>query len=192
MRLTCNSIVNSLHNIKTFNDMQRAFDQLDNLIFYSLFDTHCSVNILDSKQYKKVYVRLCNESKYTKDGEEKQSKNFVLYTVNAAEELVKIFGDVVNLAKQYRGVRLISKLLFFREFYIKLEINRTQMSTTRPSPLPSRSTFPMASSSTLLTQCSQVYKTPQAPCLLDSNSADPLEQLRQEVGLSSDNLLGTP
>ena len=66
------------------------------------------------------------------------------------------------------------------------------MSMTRTSPLPSRPTLPMASSSTLHTQCLQVYKTPQAPCLLDSSSANALEQLLQEIGLSSDNLLATP
>ena len=52
--------------------MERAFDQLDSRIFYSWFDTHCSVDTLYSKQYKKVYVRLCKESKYKNDGEEKQ------------------------------------------------------------------------------------------------------------------------
>ena len=67
-----------------------------------------------------VYVQLCKESKYKKDGKEKQSKNFVLYTVNAVEELVKIMGDVVNFAKKCKGVRLISKLLYFCRILYKI------------------------------------------------------------------------
>ena len=66
------------------------------------------------------------------------------------------------------------------------------MSTSRPSPLSSRPTFQMASSSTMLTQCSQMNNTLKAPCLLDTNSADALKQQLHKVGLSSDNLLAIP
>ena len=66
------------------------------------------------------------------------------------------------------------------------------MSATRPSPLPSRPTLQTAGLATLPTQHSQVYIAPKVHCLLDSNSPDALEQLLQQVGLSSDNLLATP
>ena len=84
--------------------MEQAFDQLHSRIFYFWFNTHCGVDTIYSKQYKKVYVRLCKETNYKNDGEDKQSKNFVLYTVNAAEELVMILGDVVNFAKKNKKV----------------------------------------------------------------------------------------
>ena len=66
------------------------------------------------------------------------------------------------------------------------------MSGTRPSSLPSRPTLLTAGLATLPTQHSQAYNAPQVHCLLDSNSPDALEELLQQVGLSSDNLLATP
>ena len=66
------------------------------------------------------------------------------------------------------------------------------MSATRPSLLPSRPTLQTAGLATLPTQNSQAYNAPQVHCLLDSNSPDALEELLQQVGLSSDNLLATP
>ena len=82
-------------------------------IFDSMYDKHFNVSTLYFKQYKMVYVRLCKEYKYKKDGEEKHSINFVLNTFKAAEKLVKILGDVGNLAKKYKAVRLISNILCF-------------------------------------------------------------------------------
>ena len=66
------------------------------------------------------------------------------------------------------------------------------MSATRPSLLSSRPTLQTACLATLPTQHSQAYNAPQVHCLLDSNSPDALEELLQQVGLSSVNLLTTP
>lgn len=64
---------------------------------------------------------------------------------------------------------------------------------SKSSPQPQFQPTPqMASSATLSTPVSQPFETLPAPFSTDLNSADALEELLQQVGLSSDNLLETP
>ena len=66
------------------------------------------------------------------------------------------------------------------------------MSGTQLSPLSSRATLQTVCIATLSTQHLQAYNAPQVHCLLNSTIPDALEELLQQVGLSSDNLLATP
>ena len=69
---------------------------------------------------------------------------------------------------------------------------RTQITETKSSPIPRLPMLRTASSVTLSTPDLPLCNMHQAPYLLDSNSADALEQLLQSVGLSSENFLATP
>ena len=69
---------------------------------------------------------------------------------------------------------------------------RRQITETKSSPIPRLMILPTASSATLSTPDLPLCNIHQAPYLLDSNSADALEQLLQSVGLSSINLLAIP
>ena len=69
---------------------------------------------------------------------------------------------------------------------------RSQITETKSSPIPRLPMLPTATSSTLSTPDLQLCNMHLAPYLLDSNSADALEQLLQSVGLSSENLFATP
>ena len=67
-----------------------------------------SVDLVYCKSYNKVYIRFVKASDYKKDGKDKHSMNFVLYTVPAAESLVKILPVAINKAKCFKGVRFFS------------------------------------------------------------------------------------
>ena len=79
----------------------------------------------------------------------------------------------------------------FTEFYI-FDIYRTQTTMSKPSPQlhlnPTRQTVSSLTPSTL---DSQPYSTLPAHFSTDLSSADALEELLQQVGLSSNNLLAT-
>ena len=86
--------------------MDTNFTELSSLFVYSYDNTRCSVDLVYCKNYDKVYLRFVKASDYKKDGEDKHSINFVLYTVPAAESLFKIFPVAINKAKRFNGVRL--------------------------------------------------------------------------------------
>ena len=88
--------------------MDTNFTELSSLLVYSYGNTRCSVNLVYCKSYDKVYLRFVTASDYKKNGEDKHSSNFVLYTVPAAESLLKILPVAINEAKRFKGVRLFS------------------------------------------------------------------------------------
>ena len=88
--------------------MDTNFTELSSLPVYSYGNTRCSVDLVYCKSYNKVYLRFVKASDYKKDGEDKHSMNFVLYTLPAAESLLKILPVAINEAKRFKGVRLFS------------------------------------------------------------------------------------
>ena len=95
--LTCNTT--------TYKSMDFGFTPIRGLGFYSYGNTHCWADLLHCKKFDKVYVRLSKQSTYTKDGEEQNKTNFVLYTVPASEALLAVLGELIKNAKQFKGVR---------------------------------------------------------------------------------------
>ena len=91
--------------------MEDNFTTLKSLLFYSYGNTHCSVDLVFSKNYDKIYIRFFKSFDYKKDGEDKTSRSYVLYTVLAAEALFKVLGAAINDAKHIKGVPYISKYL---------------------------------------------------------------------------------
>ena len=88
--------------------MDTNLTELSSLPVYSYGNTRCSVDLVYCKSYYKVYLRFVKASDYKKDGEDKHIMNFVLYTVPAAESLLKILPVAINEAKRFKGVRLFS------------------------------------------------------------------------------------
>ena len=86
--------------------MDTNFTELSSLSVNSYGNTRCSVDLIYCKSYDKVYLRFVKASDYKKDGEEKHSLNFVLYTVPAAQSLLKILPVAINEAKRLKSVRL--------------------------------------------------------------------------------------
>ena len=80
---------------------------------YSYGNTKCSVDLVYCKSYDKVDFRFVKAFDYKKDGEDKHFMNFVLYTVPAAEFLLKILPVAINDAKRLKDVRLFYQLLYF-------------------------------------------------------------------------------
>ena len=64
--------------------MDKNFTELSSLPILSYNNTRCSVDLVYCTSYDKVYLRFVKASDYKKDGEDKHSMNFVLYTVPAA------------------------------------------------------------------------------------------------------------
>ena len=91
--------------------MEDNFTTLKSLSFYSYRNTHCSVDLVYSKNYDKIYIRFFKSSDYKKDGENKTFRSYVCYTVLTAEALLKVVGAAINDAKQIKGVPCISKYL---------------------------------------------------------------------------------
>ena len=54
------------------------------------------------------FLHFVNASDYKKDGKDKHSMNYVLYTDPAADSLLKILPNSINEAKCLKGVRLFS------------------------------------------------------------------------------------
>ena len=87
--------------------MDTNYIELSSLPVYSYGNTRCSVDLVYCKNYDTVYLCFVKASDY-KDGEDKHSINFVLYTVPAAESLIKILPIAINEAKRFKNVRLFS------------------------------------------------------------------------------------
>ena len=84
--------------------MDLQFTRIGGVIFYAFGNTGCGVEIVNCQKLKKVYLRFEKTSKFTKDGKDQTKTNFVLYTIPAAEELLKVLGGIINRAKNYKGV----------------------------------------------------------------------------------------
>ena len=84
--------------------MDTNFTELSSLPAYSYGNTRCSVDLVYYKSYDKVYLSFAKASDYKTDGEDKHSMNFVLYTVHAAESLLKILPIAINEAKRLKCV----------------------------------------------------------------------------------------
>ena len=84
--------------------MDMEFAPLRGVGFYAYGNTSCWATLLHCKKFDKVYFRLSKNSKFTKDGEEQNKENFVLYTVPAAEALLGVLGGLINDAKRFKGV----------------------------------------------------------------------------------------
>ena len=101
-----NNKVNVMSHITTFTKHGYKFYRVKQFSVYSYGNTRCSVDLVYCKNYDKVYLRFVKASNYKKDGEDKHSINFVLYTVPAAQSLLKILPIAINEAKRFKGVRL--------------------------------------------------------------------------------------
>ena len=91
--------------------MENNFTTLISLSFYLYGNTRCSVDLVYSKNCDKLYIRFFKSSDYKKDGEDKTSRSYVLYSLLAAEALLKDLGAAINYAKHIKGVPYISKYL---------------------------------------------------------------------------------
>ena len=68
--------------------MSSSFSILNSVEFFNFRNTLCQTKIIYSNDYNKNFVGLYKETKYiNKSGELKQSRNYVLYTITAAEHL---------------------------------------------------------------------------------------------------------
>lgn len=94
--------------------MDLEFSPIRGIFFYRYMNTSCEVDLLYCKKYNKVYVRLCKTSKFKKDGEDQEKTNFVLFTIPAIEALLKVLPELINNAKDYKGVRYISIYFYFQ------------------------------------------------------------------------------
>ena len=91
--------------------MEDNFTTLKSLSFYSYGNKRCSVDLVYCKNDDMIYIRFFKSSDYKKDGEDNTSRSYVLYTVLAAEALLKVLGNAINDAKHIKGVPYISKYL---------------------------------------------------------------------------------
>ena len=91
--------------------MENNFTTLKSLSFYSYGNTRCSVDLVYSNNYDKVYIRFFKSSDNKKDGKDKTSRSYVLYTVLAVDALLKVLGHAINDAKHIKGVPYIFKYL---------------------------------------------------------------------------------
>lgn len=85
--------------------MDMQFQPLRSLLFYGYGNTKFSVDLLDCKKFNKLYIRICKDSTFTKEGDKQHKINFVLYTIPAAEALIPCLNELIENAKQYKGVR---------------------------------------------------------------------------------------
>ena len=88
--------------------MDSHFSKLSSLPVYSLNNTRWSVDLAYCQSSEKVYFCFVKASAYKNDGKDKNSMNFVLYIVPAAESLLKILPVAITEAMRFKGVRLYS------------------------------------------------------------------------------------
>lgn len=84
--------------------MELQFKPVHGVVFYNFGNTACGLEIVNCEKLKKVYLRFSKGSKFIKNGEQQSKTNFVLYTIPAAEELLKVLGGIISSAKNYKGV----------------------------------------------------------------------------------------
>ena len=87
-----------------YNSMELQFKPVHGVVFYHFGNTACGLEIVNCEKLKKVYLRFSKGSKFIKNGEQQSKTNFVLYTIPAAEELLKVLGGIISSAKNYKGV----------------------------------------------------------------------------------------
>ena len=88
--------------------MSSSFSELNSLEFFNFRNTSCQAKVIHSNDYNKNYVGLYKETKYINEaGELKQSRNYVLYTISAAEHLYARLGEIIENAKQLSGVQCL-------------------------------------------------------------------------------------
>jgi hypothetical protein len=86
--------------------MAPSFSELKSVLFYNYKNVVCEAKVVKSNDYNKNYVGLYKQSTYTTDeGLQKESKNYVLYTIPAAKQLLLILSDLIEDAEKLSGVK---------------------------------------------------------------------------------------
>jgi hypothetical protein len=86
--------------------MAPSFSELKTVLFYQYQSVRCEAKVIKSNDYQKNYIGFYKQSTYTTaEGLQKESKNYVLYTIPAAKELLAILSDLIEDAEKLTGVK---------------------------------------------------------------------------------------
>jgi hypothetical protein len=86
--------------------MAPSFSELKSVLFYTYQSVRCEAKVLKSSDYNKNYIGFYKQSTYTTDeGLQKESRNYVLYTIPAAKQLLAILSDLIEDAQKLSGVK---------------------------------------------------------------------------------------
>lgn len=86
--------------------MAPNFSELKTVLFYNFMNVVCEAKVVRSTDYNKNYVGLYKRSTYkTDEGLQKESKNYVLYTIPAAKLLLAILSGLIEDAEKLSGVK---------------------------------------------------------------------------------------
>ena len=83
--------------------MSSSFSELNSVEFFNFRNMSCQAKVIHSNDYNKNYVGLYKETKYINEtGELKQSRNYVLYTIVAAEHLYARLGEIIEMQNNFQ------------------------------------------------------------------------------------------